>query len=812
MTTCVVSGDAIDDSKCLAQVRDVFPGGSCIFRQCREYPLAKSKFGRLHQGKNVLVYTPNSNVLEASKIDYIGSNKAYRADLNDLNILASNLQRTIVSKRNDLQGEFNIVVFEIDRVLQNTAAVESQLEELQSTYKEVLEEQGEEQSSLIAPLESEINDLKIQLKNLNKQNALLTQRLEGVEKDSEQCEVHYRDLTVETITKLKSLLTSLEQTTSSEPPIFLEPEQKTNLEALLEAKREERVERIKKQPHGLFTLVRIKCADPDPSSAIELKIQGDLTGEQFIFQIDSDRVVIEKDKNPTLTVLDDNHTCTPNRIASESESKINKTFKELGNVRPRGGDGSKLRELQLLISAGIIAIKNYWEEEKQNIALQIEYGLMKKQKNYGEAWEKLRSQDVTARFFENVKPEETLYKPMTLIESEIGIWLKNHETLLRSGKQFIASSTITFLKEYPKLLDAITIVSMGGSGSGKTTVSKALLSNVITSIIDNPNFESFLPNATISIGFREIYQTEQGTIAIRNLSTTNPLNASNPEYFLIQPEPIDNRENWIVLCGSEEKKQDCAVLKSRGQSTDLSFSILKQLKALDEITERNRRTRYTLHNKSGSSRSIKIIQIRFELNGKIMDVNLVDTAGYEDYRNIENDEKKELTNYYIEKIKNVALESPPFRSTLASKSRSSSGIGPEMLRRNVSTILTEGELKAVNVLAKDLTQKTLQEGNFIRNSLVYLETLIQKYAKIQSATHRSIKPSQMNDMEFKANLDRIKQLDSQIGRGWMTNLNGTNLVPQNSTLILLLTLKKTMSPSEVDSGVKTLDVLKTVMR
>ena len=397
--------------------------------------------------------------------------------------------------------------------------------------------------------------------------------------------------------------------------------------------------------------------------------------------------------------------------------------------------------------------------------------------------------------------------------------LESYEKTLQSGVEFAENSEISFLggQDPNNLLNAVTIIALGGSGSGKSTAAKALLRYIIN--IYRDKYQDFVSKSNITISFRQIYENKNGQIVVENMNSFETKFTNNDfKYPYLRTQPYaqdlkdflnanDTKENdstkegkiiQHVLCDSP----NCANLVGKYRNTigdekinvdDFdAISILKKISKLDNDTEKNRRIRYTLNNKSGSSRSIKIIQITFQSPTQTVAINLADSAGYEDYEKEESKEK--LFEYYQEIITN-ALSIDEF---MAGKR-------------------TDG---IVDELAESMKNEVLKEGIFIRNSLSYIEKMLIKFNTMQ----KTMKSTNENDkaaaaifkVDFNKELEKIKPTkdvidDQEIlvkkenGVSWLAPF-----LPQHSTVIVLAAFKANMNSTETSSAEETLKFVKNL--
>ncbi len=363
------------------------------------------------------------------------------------------------------------------------------------------------------------------------------------------------------------------------------------------------------------------------------------------------------------------------------------------------------------------------------------------------------------------------------------------------GQQFVRGKNILkFLKKQNEnnLLKSVTIVSLGGSGSGKTTVSKSLLAYIITTY--TTIFSNFIREAKISVSFQEIYMTEDDDKKplFRYLSTK----LSKSDKLDQESKTVtDDSDYWHVLCD-----------KNCGSISGKNITALQKLRELENASDSNRKNRVTLNNTGGSSRSVKITQVKFDTTNQTVFINLIDTAGYEDY----SQSKSDLISYYQDEL---------------------------------NFITSKDKTGRTRKTAEYYANKTIEEGKFINQSLTYVEKVILKYNSLQQAAYSRYAPFieykiphvfeeelnkiQQNNLiieekyiprkkyteaQVRDEIEKDKQKEQtilpndQINLSWMTPY-----LPADSTLILLTTFKSGMDQTEVPSARATLGLLNSVL-
>ncbi len=201
------------------------------------------------------------------------------------------------------------------------------------------------------------------------------------------------------------------------------------------------------------------------------------------------------------------------------------------------------------------------------------------------------------------------------------------------GQTFLARSALKFLDDPSAafLPSTITIVAVGGSGSGKTTAVRTLLVRILNKYLLN-NQE--IVNAEIKVQTSQAMldkkiQTEQGFDATPSAATLYP--------FVEEKSASKSEQKKIEV-------QKTPILSTGITPVEKAIDITRQILKEDEKADLGRKKRHTPFNEEGSSRSIKIVRIFL---GSIR-INIVDTAGYEKYDpNILNDYYKQIVKAKI---------------------------------------------------------------------------------------------------------------------------------------------------------------------
>ncbi len=361
--------------------------------------------------------------------------------------------------------------------------------------------------------------------------------------------------------------------------------------------------------------------------------------------------------------------------------------------------------------------------------------------------------------------------------------IKSYKFQILSGAEYIKTSSLQFIRkqEPGNMIDNITILNIGGSGTGKTTTSKALLKFIYLEYVSRFSEDLVTNKCEITVDFNEVYYKD-GMIKLAALSTTPGDNQKYLYPYLVQlsergHEKTEVKQNY--LCGIEVKNVDnpppkeCTDLKTGQKAYDVMHNLLK----LDFYSETNRETKYTPTNPSGSSRGIKIITLQFfnRSTKKMVNINLIDPPGFENHES-----KEKLIEFYKTKI-------------MLAK-----GQDANYLKLNVKT---DNE---VNRFVTQIETETV----FIRNTLTYLENLILKYKELRN-------DKTLNENTFHQKMNQIEHVNTMNQNTtsklqWATK--DLNLFPQNSTVIVIGAFKgNVQSENEVYAANETMDFLQKII-
>ncbi len=614
---------------------------------------------------------------------------------------------------------------------------------------------------------------------------------------------------------------------SSMPPVIkivgeTKEQEQDRLEAYNQIKTQEAQAHLLQD--GLFTLIRIRCDEPIvniPKSAkhVELITKansmkiGDIT-----LEIQGVTTVLYNDRTSKSSCEKDDF------IKNESENKLNKE-KAMNAMRDifigselkrknKNGESQFTRDLKpLFLQTFQEPYEEHIKSQKINVQEQAEFYTDVTENPLPAEWLD-RVGDDGFKPESNVpkveNPQQKWKEAVIDLKKIAALEIQSAKLTVLSGKEFIKGSSIGFIEKqkfeienketnqkeyhYENLLDAITIIGIGGSGAGKTVATKALLQNIIR--IYGEVYPEFTKNCSIEVSFRQVYENNDKQIIIENMPIDKhtdkfDINASIAKDFTDGKENLSNEpaifHDICNPCDSLTKKDSLRQIET-----------LRKIRNYDILTEEHRHVRTTLNNENGSSRSIKIIQVVFtsKKNPKTVTLNLIDTAGYEDYTG---DDK--LTEFYINKIRQARDEDSTFRISVNPEESKQKGLvagAKDIENKQIETYVK-----------KTIVPRVKKEGDFIRRSLDYIKNTLKTFDTLQKQIKNKKTTEEMKTTlkaGFKQALDETnkdknnKEIQSI---AWLTPY-----LKQHSTVIVVAAFKTNMNPTEVSSAVETLKLLK----
>ncbi len=815
---CYFAGDQIDFNRCRALVRDFTKTKPCQIRQCKELIQGDKTFnidgehvglGRVHQGmynnrQQVSRYVPTtppatgfiklSDDLALRELNieelYFGLNESYRKRLELFTGLYRELVQFLVTRKQTLQTNLMTI---LGKEVKLHEELTSKTEELES-----LAQHGEdpELAEQIEVLRQRNNELDEELKTVQQEKTLIETQLET-------CVFTVRSMNGEMKEKTDALKMHITDLTGEQfSDDNLNQARLLNSKQLAQIK-QNRADKMKRilDSQGLHVLIRIRCDFVDKKTKLEHSID---VRNKFI-KVEED---ILTSKSPNFELWNDRNSesCEKNEFFKKENPKTSREDyqKYLDEQNNSQDEYSKIN----------INFGKWIAQNKQSVSDQMErsrFGVAEEVKgmvdgtidpdNYLYQWKQYHEtklgmakppgKEVSGRKKQKDAPyispdKQALYTTAYhAIERFAREEILSYQFTISSGVEYIKKSTLGFIKKQTQenMIETITILNIGGSASGKTTASKALLKFVYLQYITK--FPDLInDNAIVTVDFKEVYR-EDGIIKISDLNTTPNTNSDTFMYpHLVQNsnrghkrEPATN-----IICGVfneiERTRNSCASL---GAGVN-GFNAMHRLLELDTYTESNRETKYTSTNPAGSSRGVKIITLKFvnKERGKTITINLIDTPGFESA-----DEKKDLEDFYDKRIDFAINQDGAYKKYMSNKDKQSE------IKRLVAAIQNETV--------------------FIFDTLTYLQTLVLKYKQLKSVQN-------MTSDSFDGNMNDIKQMDTNANprndpsseTSWATR--SLDLFPQKSTVVVLGAFKgNVQTNNEIFAAQQTIRFLKKIV-
>ncbi len=805
---------------CLASVRDISVKKGCRIRQCREKPQPGSKYGIIHhrmiaEGRAIENFNalPNSSNKKDpnetwSSVDeiYLAVNKRYRQILDRIYDEVKKTSGDMEQKEKDLeiskqQLTQSIQAFEIEK---------AKYEKERDLKIEQISESTESDQKIKLEDEAKITQLQTEIATLNDKIDKHAKKKELVENSLYVCSQTIRDMLLQTQALVDKTVSQqvLSQPTKSQSqaqptqsqaqptqsqsqaqPSQAQPSKPSRAQALPSqpkppskeeiAREKEEVQRINavmknvaaksaqeakdilSQTASVHVLVRVKCDltenPPNPHTRPQSSI-GTTPGTKG-------EVKTIQDTKTEVAIVDDPFTFEkPDNKISSTEYNFGLFNDNEASAQCRMYTKTKLKsqknvqEFKILDS--IYKDADKYVQAKEDHEAFVAENIKKIQKS-GLKLEEAEMTDEKWNMFFALNPSSSeVQKVLDNIQSMEKTEYLIELTTVLINKDFIDNSKLKFinLQTSDNLLDAITIVSIGGSGSGKTTTTRAMFKYIMDKYLNS--YEDFYKGSTLKVKFSEITKEVVGDATFGSIIgafDSEPTNTGQP-HQLLEINGEETRKimpaRFQIIC------EDCNIDKRAG--------IMDQLLNLDDDAERCRRSRHTPNNEKGSSRSIKIVQVVFEKNGLKKAINLIDTAGYENYAD------GDLRNFFDRIIKEKWDANTNFQRSFG------------------MAAFRPGE-EPLKTYIKNLIDEIKYEGTWIHNSLDYISAAIASKTMSEGKQRR---PSSV-----KGNFSP---------RFMHNEIDGIKLLPDRGIVVVLGTFKKYLAPNEKTNAIKTLQFLKTV--
>ncbi len=719
---------------------------------------------------------------------YYQINQTFKRGLLELTKKYQRVKTKLTQKKKELIEITNAYKEQIDEQESQEQKIEGEIMELTIEISGYTDTQGN--SDELEKLTQSIQGLQREKEQLKKSNAELKQKLDIKLQLQDSCDTSIRDMLV----NLRKMTEQIIYVDDVPMPDIGDIEGDT-VEQKIARKRKVYKQKVEKAHEkllngGLFTLIRIRCDEIEDVGNITKLVSAEWTdanlnikpflkiGETTELKVRNAQTIVYNDSGGTNCTLDkfttqktkyekDKNKALDDLQALFIKSETNKISGAVNELKLEWAQTFD-REVRTKYSNYISTSKKLSEDKQKDTfsketwsTFLDDYIIDAKDVNTKKANQKL--------WIENVK---TLHD---VAEKEI----KSAVFVLLSGKDFIDNSSIGFVGKqkyeitavdgsvsyHPEnLLSAITIIGIGGSGAGKTVATKALLQNIIR--IYGDTYPEFIKQCKVEVSFQQVFANNSNQIIVKNMpkdqiGVQDVHTKESMERSFATSAISDEKAEWHTVCNN------CESLTNQQSQV----AVLKMIHDYDIATEAHRLVRSTLNNVNGSSRSIKIIQIKLtHVTGKIVKLNLIDTAGYENYTGQSEDV---LNKFYVKQLMHQRDTNSKFQIQIPVETSSVTELKQDRTKRLQNN--------AIEILADKIVKIVLKEGEFIRNSLTYIEDAIVAFAKKDD-----IPPGKLHET-------------------WLADY-----LKVGSTVIVLAAFKVNMNPTEVPSAEATLKLLEKI--
>ncbi len=515
---------------------------------------------------------------------------------------------------------------------------------------------------------------------------------------------------------------------------------------------------------GIYVIVRIKCNVPNatedewwaqvfpgvPFKAVDYTLEkGELTREfekrrgsmivvaqaNIFLGLESGKITIKGISfTPTFPIIDDNQfaVCKNSKtlpLFAAEKAKLHIALQQLLD-----------EDDQLDFEAKLEAYETFIQQQK--LTLSINSQLEPAQLVQSREWKEYVPLYLSKLPKTQVAQGERLFRELEIMNT---VLMSTEKVSIQTGEEFARiSATLQFLDHQTELdyISNVVIVGLGGSGSGKTSSAKALLRKILLTYASTP----WVAESSVEFVAHEVFCFQE-EIHVRKLPTEEKKDQGQSPYpFLnfvgVAPGTSESAAGWWVYSKrgpptTDAREKEFEVVSNGLQTSEQRKFFIDKVTEYDLKTEANRHIRHTPANLSGSSRSVKIITIRFNLKDeKKIQIRLVDTAGYESYT------QDELTRHFAKIICEQADAHLTFGHQMETLFPADELYRTKFTMPNSKNVTERRQqtTSAVNriqqTIALTMAQKTLTETFFINSSLEYITQFLNVY-KDEHETEKS---------------------------------------------------------------------------